>query len=61
MLVLTRHEGQRIIIDSSDGPIVLTLTKARAGVGRIGVDAPPSVPVNREEVREKNQREKAGK
>jgi carbon storage regulator len=47
MLVLSRKEGQRIVIG---GDIVITIMDARAGRVRIGVEAPPHVPVHREEV-----------
>ncbi len=47
MLVLSRKEGQRIVIG---GDIVITIMDARTGRVRIGVEAPPHVPVHREEI-----------
>lgn len=47
MLVLSRKTGQRIAI--GDG-VVITLVKARAGLARIGIEAPRDVPINRTEL-----------
>jgi carbon storage regulator len=47
MLVLTRKVGERILI--GDG-IVITVVRIQGDKVRIGVDAPPSIPVHREEV-----------
>ena len=48
MLVLTRHKGERICI--GDG-IVVTVVAAQRGKARIGIEAPPEVAVDREEIR----------
>jgi carbon storage regulator CsrA len=48
MLVLTRHAGERIILPGLRITIQVLAVK-RGGV-RIGVDAPPEVPVLREEI-----------
>lgn len=48
MLVLTRHRDERIIIDG--GRIVLTVIEIHGGKVRLGIEAPPDVPVHREEV-----------
>jgi carbon storage regulator len=47
MLVLSRKVGESIIIN---GCIKVTICKAEAGKVRIGIDAPPEVPVHREEI-----------
>lgn len=48
MLVLTRSVGERLII--GDGEITLTILDVRGNQVRIGIDAPKSVPVHREEI-----------
>ena len=49
MLVLTRSEGERIIIDG--GRIIVTLVESsRNGRAKIGIEAAPDVQVDREEV-----------
>jgi carbon storage regulator len=47
MLVLTRRIGEAIIID---GDIRVTLTGIKGDKVRIGIEAPPHVRVDREEV-----------
>ncbi len=47
MLVLTRKVGERILIGDS---IVITVVRIQGEKVRLGVDAPPGVPVHREEV-----------
>ncbi len=47
MLVLSRKEGQAIVID---GDIKITLIAIRGNQVRIGIDAPSSVQVLREEL-----------
>jgi carbon storage regulator CsrA len=48
MLVLTRHAGEKIVLPGL-GITIQVLAVKRGGV-RIGVDAPPEVPVLREEL-----------
>jgi len=48
MLVLTRSVGERLII--GDGEITLTILDVRGNQVRLGVDAPKSVAVHREEI-----------
>lgn len=50
MLVLSRNEGQRLIIETSDGPIVLDVSQAQNGRARLAIDAPQAVQVWREEL-----------
>ena len=47
MLVLTRKLNETIVID---GSIKVTVVKIDGNKVRIAIDAPPSVPVHREEV-----------
>jgi carbon storage regulator len=47
MLVLTRRIGEEIVID---GDIRIRITAVQGGKVRIGVTAPPSVRVDRQEV-----------
>lgn len=56
MLVLTRRTGESIIIGNG---IRLTVVSVGPGRVKIGVEAPPSVRVDREEVHARVQREKA--
>ncbi|WP_298387620.1 carbon storage regulator [Ferrimicrobium sp.] len=44
MLVITRKEGERVVIDDD---IVITVVEAKRGSVRIGIDAPPEVTVAR--------------
>ncbi len=50
MLVLTRRPGEEIVID---GNIRVTLVSIRGDRVRIGIDAPPSVVIDRAEIHEK--------
>ncbi|WP_067473340.1 carbon storage regulator CsrA [Actinomadura hibisca] len=47
MLVLTRRAGESLMIGDE---VVVTVLEVRGDLVRIGVDAPRSVPVHREEV-----------
>jgi carbon storage regulator len=49
MLVLTRRPGQRIIIDDN---IVVSVVSMKNGQVRLGIDAPPSVHIVREELQD---------
>ena len=46
-LVLSRERGQRIVIGED---IVITVTDIRGDKVRLGIKAPPEIPVHREEV-----------
>src|SRR5437899_3128045 len=50
MLVLTRRVGKEIVID---GGIVITVVGVKGGLVRLGITAPPSVCVDRQEVHER--------
>lgn len=52
MLVLKRHEQERIIMD---GGIVITLVEAKQGYARIGIEAPLEVNVRRAELPDRRQ------
>lgn len=54
MLVLSRRDGERIIIGDS---ITVTVLESREGQIRLGVDCPREIPVHRFEVYERIQRE----
>lgn len=47
MLVLTRKEGQHIVID---GEIVVTVLQVRGNQIRLGIEAPKDVPIRRSEL-----------
>ena len=47
MLVLSRQEGQSIVID---GGIIITVVAVNRDKVRIGIKAPPTVQVDRQEV-----------
>ena len=51
MLVLTRSVGERLVIN--DGEIKISVLEVKGNQVRIGIDAPRSVSVHREEVFEK--------
>ncbi len=56
MLILSRREGESIVID---GTIRVTVMEVRGDQVRIGIDAPRSVSVHREEVFEQISRSNA--
>ena len=47
MLVLSRKENERIVID---GRITITVVKIRGNQIRLGIEAPQGVPIRREEL-----------
>lgn len=52
MLVLTRYIGQKIIINNN---IAITITEINGNQVRIGIEAPKTIPVYREEVQQKRE------
>lgn len=54
MLVLSRHINESIIIGHD---IIVTIIDIRGDKVRLGIDAPPDVPVHRQEIYEAIQRE----
>ena len=55
MLVLTRKPGEALLIG---GDIKVTVLGVRGNLVRVGIDAPKTVPVHRQEVYARIQREK---
>lgn len=56
MLILTRRLGETLTIGDN---VTVTVLDVRGTQVRLGIDAPPEVPVHREEIYQKIQREKA--
>jgi len=58
-LVLSRNEGQKVVLSEEGGSIIATITalEARNGRMRLDFEAPRSVSVDREEVYERVQTE----
>jgi carbon storage regulator len=50
MLVLSRKTNERIVID---GNIEVVIVAVRGGCVKLGIQAPPSVPVHRAEVQQR--------
>ncbi|OWK41772.1 carbon storage regulator [Fimbriiglobus ruber] len=57
MLVLTRKIGEQIVIDNN---IRITVVSFGNGRVKIGIDAPPTVKVDRQEIHDKKVAEQAG-
>jgi carbon storage regulator len=57
MLVLSRKEGERILIGRD---ILITVVESRGKRVRLGITAPPETPINREEVFERLARAERG-
>lgn len=55
MLVLSRRKEEKIVINDN---IVITLVAIRGDLVRLGIEAPPEVPVHRQEIYEAIQRQK---
>jgi carbon storage regulator len=53
MLILSRKSGESIVID---GRIHLKIVRVEGDVVKVGIEAPPDVPVHRREVYEEIQR-----
>ncbi len=52
MLVLSRKEQEKLVID---GNIVITVVRITGGVVRIGIEAPPKISIRREELPQRPQ------
>jgi len=60
MLILTRRIGESIVI-GSDGNIATTVLGVKGNQVRLGVEAPQDVVVDREEIYNRKQAEKAAR
>jgi carbon storage regulator len=56
MLVLTRRAGETVVIG---GDVQVTVLDVRGAQVRVGINAPKSVPVHRQEIYERIQRDQA--
>ena len=52
MLVLTRFPSQKLYIRTTDGLITVVVLDTRNGRVRLGIDAPQSVNIERDDVKE---------
>ena len=59
MLVLTRMEGERIVIGEGPDAVYVSVERIEGGQVKIGVEAPRDVPVDREEVRDRIERRRS--
>jgi carbon storage regulator len=57
MLILTRRTGETVMIGND---VTLTVLGVKGNQVRIGINAPKSVPVHREEIYERIKREQQG-
>lgn len=53
MLVLSRKKDQTIVFQTSDGNIELTIVKIENNRVRVGINAPPNIPILRSELLQK--------
>jgi carbon storage regulator len=54
MLVLSRRVGEKILIGDS---VAVTIVRIAPGIVRVGVEAPPEMPIVREELKEQMKEE----
>ncbi|HZX79897.1 MAG TPA: carbon storage regulator CsrA [Lysobacter sp.] len=59
MLILTRRPGEKIIVGEGENQVTILVAEIDGNRTKIGVHAPRNIPVHREEVFERVQREKA--
>ena len=57
MLILTRRTGETVMIGNE---VTLTVLGVKGNQVRIGINAPKTVPVHREEIYERIKRERSG-
>lgn len=53
MLILSRQISESVIVGTGKDAIKIMVVKIEGGKVRLGIEAPKSVPVHREEVRKK--------
>jgi len=58
MLILTRREGETVILETSDGPIEVSIGEINGSQIRVGFKAPKSVRILRGELKEQESAEK---
>jgi len=58
MLVLSRHRDESIVIDDNT---TVTILEVRGDKVRLGIDAPPEIPVHRQEVYDAIKKKEEGK
>lgn len=51
MLALERKVGQRILLETSDGPVIIELVRVRENRATLGLSVHKSVKILREELR----------
>ncbi|HUY36219.1 MAG TPA: carbon storage regulator [Pirellulales bacterium] len=56
MLVLSRKDGQKVIVGHN---VVITVLEIRGDLVKLGFDAPGQIPIHREEVRRRIDHERA--
>lgn len=57
MLILTRNVGQRLIITTPSGETIAVQIMTSRGTVKVGIDAPKSITVDREEIHERKKSE----
>jgi carbon storage regulator len=58
MLVLSRKKGESVVIEDHDGQeIIVTICAVEGGKVRVGITAPRSMRIDREEIHERRQAE----
>lgn len=55
MLVLTRRVDEKLTLHTSDGMVTIVVCKAEGGSCRIGIDAPKSVQILRDNAKDRRQ------
>ena len=58
MLVLTRRNGESIVLTTADGEILITVLQMKPTEVRIGIKAPKGVRIDRMEVHRRKEAEK---
>ena len=48
MLILERKEGEKIVVQTSQGEVVIEIQSAKHGKAKVGIDAPKECGISRE-------------